>query len=50
MLITRKNTGGKKLLLDCSAIAHMFDEQYYFIFYTSAQTASQLLGMVCTWR
>jgi len=48
MLMTRKNTGGKELLLDCSAIAHMFDEQHYFTSYTSVQTASQLLGMVCT--
>ena len=34
ILMVRENIGGKKLLLNCSAIAYMFDEQHYFAFYT----------------
>jgi len=34
ILMVRENIGGKELLLNCSAIAYMFDEQHYFAFYT----------------
>jgi len=34
ILMVRENIRGKELLLNCSAIAYMFDEQHYFAFYT----------------
>ncbi len=43
ILIAKKNTSGKKLLLDCSAIAYMFDKQHYFISYIPAQTTGQYI-------
>ena len=43
MLIARENTGEKELLLDCSTIAYMFDEQYYFTFYTPIQTVNKYI-------
>ena len=43
MLIVRENTSRKELLLDCSVIAHMFDEWHYFTSYISAQTAGQYI-------